>query len=86
MTPAVPKHSAEEVARLGQEFYERVVRPRLTPADDGKLVAVDTASEEYEIDTDDVAVVKRLRERVPGAEIWLLRVGHAAVYMLRGFR
>ena len=70
--------SPEELARLGGEAFERCVRPSLRPEDDGKFVAVDVVSGEYEIDADDYAAVTRLRARVPAADIWLARAGSPA--------
>jgi hypothetical protein len=80
MTPAAPKRSREEVAKLGQEIFERRVKPNLTLEDDGKYVAIDIASEEYEIDADDYTAVMRLHGRKPGAEVWLMRAGYPAAY------
>jgi hypothetical protein len=85
-TPATPRRSPEEVAKLGQAIFERRVKPNLTPADDGKYVAIDIATEEYEIDPDDYAAVMRLRDRMPNAEMWLLRAGHPTAYLLRRAR
>ena len=82
MTPAAPRRDREEVARLGQEIYDRRVQPLLKPEDDGKFVAIDIVTEEYEIDADDYTVTARLRARVPTAHIWLLRVGHPTAYKL----
>lgn len=73
----------DEVARLGVEVYEHQVRPALAPADDGKFVAVDLATADYELDADDYAAVIRLRARRPDADIWLGRVGQPAAYRMR---
>ena len=80
MPAAEPRRSLEELARLGAEAFERRVRPSLLPAADGKFVAVDVDSGNYEVDEDDYAAVTRLRTRLPAAEIWLLRAGHPAAY------
>jgi hypothetical protein len=77
MTPPTPQRR-EEIARLGQEIFERRVRPHLKPEDDGKFVAIDIATEEYEVDPDDYSAVMRLRRRKPEAEIWLMRAGFPA--------
>lgn len=74
MTPAVPRRSAEETARLGQEIYERRVRPLLAPEDDGKYVAIDIVSEEYEVGDTDWNAIERVIARRRGAEIWVARV------------
>jgi hypothetical protein len=83
MTPAQPKRSAEEVARLGQAIFDRVVRPTLKPEDDGKYVAIDIDTEEYELDVSDYAAVLRLHGRMPGAEVWLMRAGYPTAYQMR---
>jgi hypothetical protein len=75
MTPAAPKRSSEEFAKLGQEIFERRVRPALTPEDDGKYVAIDIATEDYEIDNNDWHAIMRLSDRCRGGQIWLLRIG-----------
>ncbi len=56
-------------------FFERRVRPMLRPEDDGKLVALDVQTGDYELDEDDYAAVSRLRARNPVAGAWLGRVG-----------
>ena len=76
----------DELARLGSEAYERHVKPTLTPADDGKLVAIDVRSGSFEIDEDDYAAVARLQARIPGAAIWLERAGEPAVERWRTIR
>jgi hypothetical protein len=78
MPAAGPPRTLDEVARLGAEAFDRRVRPWLRPEDDGKFVAIDVVSEEYEIDPDDYAAVTRLRARVPGADVWLARAGSPA--------
>jgi hypothetical protein len=74
MTPAAPKRSPEEVARIGQEIFERRVKPLLKPEDDGKYVAIDIATEDYEVDINEWAAIERLTERRRGAQIWLVRI------------
>ena len=73
-----PNRPMDELARLGTEVFDRRVRPALRPEDDGKFVAVDVVSGEYEIDRDDYAAVTRLRARVPQADEWLARAGSPA--------
>ncbi|MGL4461138.1 MAG: hypothetical protein ACRDD1_10840 [Planctomycetia bacterium] len=69
-------------ARRGQEAFDRLVKPKLRPEDDGKFVAVDIDSGDYEIDADDYQATGRLMERVPGARIWLLRAGRPTTYRI----
>lgn len=82
MPTAEPSHTPEELARLGAEVFDRRVRPSLGPEDDGKFVAVDVRTGEYEIDPDDYAAVTRLRARVPAADVWLARAGSPTTYRI----
>jgi hypothetical protein len=77
------QRNPEELARLGAEAFDRSVRPALRPEDDGKFVAIDVTTGDYELDTDDYAAVTRLRNRRPSADVWLGRVGQPAAYRMR---
>jgi hypothetical protein len=77
------RRSPNELSRLGTELFNSRVRPALRPDDDGKYVAIDVASGEYEIDRDDYTAVMRLRSRYPDAEIWLERAGYPTPYRMR---
>ncbi len=76
----------DDTARAGAEVFASQIRPTLRAEDDGKFVAIDVQSGDYELDEDDYAAVTRLRARRPAAEIWLERAGHPAAYQLRGVR
>ena len=77
--------SPEEIARLGDEIYDRTIRPKVESSHDGKVVAIDVNSEEYEIADNVLLAVRALRARVPDAEVWCVRVGHDALYRIGGF-
>lgn len=83
--PATRRRELAELARLGTELFERRIQPTLRPEDDGKFVALDIESGEFEIDADDYTAVMRLRGRVPTAEIWLACAGYPTAYRM-GFR
>jgi hypothetical protein len=83
MDAAETRRNPEELDRLGTEVYERRVRPSLRPEDDGKFVAIDVDTGDYEIDGDDYTAVMRLRDRKPAAGIWLMRAGQKATYKIR---
>jgi len=69
------RYSREDVARRGDEIYERVVLPLLSPADEGKYVLIDIETEDYEIDRDEIAASDRLLARHPDAQVWMRQVG-----------
>ncbi len=83
MTTTEQSEKLAEEARRGQEAFDRHVRPKLRPEDDGKFVAVDIQSGEYEIDADDYQATERLLARIPEAKIWLLCVGQPTTYRIR---
>jgi hypothetical protein len=76
MPATEPRHTPDELARLGGQIFDQQVRPALQPADDGKFVAIDVGTGDYEIDDDDYTAVARLRSRKPAADIWLMRAGY----------
>jgi hypothetical protein len=83
MATTEPQRDLEQLARLAAEVYERQVQPALRPEDDGKFVAVDIRTGQYELDEDDYAAVMRLHARCPSAEVWLERVGQRAAHRMR---
>ena len=85
MTVRGPRYEKGEFSRRGQAIFDRIVRPALRPEDDCKFVAIDIESGEYEMDADDHAAVKRLWERLPDPQPFLMRIGEPAAYRL-GFR
>ncbi len=78
------RYSKEEFARRGQGIYERDIRPHLGAEEDGKFVAVDIETGDYEVDRDDFEATERLLARRPDAQMWLLRVGQRAAYHIGG--
>ncbi len=74
------RHTPDELARLGEQIFDQQVRPALRPEDDGKFVAIDVETGDYEIDDDDYTAVARLRSRKPAADIWLMRAGYPTAY------
>jgi hypothetical protein len=84
--PRRPRYSKEETARLGDEIYERVVAPSVSPEDKGKFVVIDIESGDYEVDRDEIAASDRLLDRKPDAQLWLRRVGFSYAYRFGGFK
>lgn len=74
------RYSLEEMARRGDEIYERAVLPRLSPEDKGKLVLIDVESEDWEMDRNELTASDRLRARKPDAQVWMRRVGYSYVH------
>jgi hypothetical protein len=75
MAATRPRYGKEEFARRGDAIYERDVRPAIRAGDEDKFVAIDIETGAYEVDADEQAASDRLLARVPGAQVWLRRVG-----------
>jgi hypothetical protein len=75
MAATRPRYSKEEFARRGDAIYERDLAPALEAGNEGKFVAIDIETGSYEVDVDELAASDRLLARVPGAQVWLRRVG-----------
>jgi hypothetical protein len=71
----VPRYSLDEVARRGDEIYEREVLPRLGPEDEAKFALIDVETGDYEVDRDEIAASDRLLARRPDAQVWTRQVG-----------
>lgn len=80
------RRTLDELAALGQDIFEKRVRPSVRAEDDGKFVAIDVDSGDFEIDEDDYAAVARLRSRKPAADIWLMRAGFPTTYRIGIFQ
>jgi hypothetical protein len=69
------RYPVEEIARRGDEIYAQAIRSLLAPEHDGRVVAIDIETGEWEMDEDELVASKLLLARHPDAQIWLVRVG-----------
>jgi hypothetical protein len=74
-----PRFSDEEIARRGQELYDRSIRQQVEGRYDGKIIVIDVETGEYEIDDDGLAANRRAMAKHPGAALYGLRIGYDAV-------
>ncbi|MDP6455126.1 MAG: hypothetical protein QF898_17625 [SAR202 cluster bacterium] len=75
MSQLRPRYNKEEYARLGDQAYKNYVCPHIDSGDDGKFVAIDIETGDYEIDAEELAASDALVARNPEAQVWLVRVG-----------
>ncbi len=75
MHGTVPRDEREEYANRGDAIYDREIQPSLETGNEGKFVAIDIDSGDFEIDADELTASDRLRSRRPDAQTWLRRVG-----------
>ena len=85
MTVNAPRcRTDEEARRLGDEIYDRDIRPKVEATHHGKIVAIDVDSGDYAIDATAVAAAERLLERCPDADVWSVRVGYRTLRSFGG--
>ena len=83
--PTAPTRPRDEIARLGDEVYERDIRHKVEADHHGEVVAIDVDSDSWAIGDNVIAVTDRLRTQRPGAiDVWLLRVGYRALHHFGG--
>ena len=80
------KLTNDEIARRGKEIYYRDILPKIEPGNDGRVVAIDVHTGAFEMAELAMDSVPRLRERVPDAEVFLMRVGYPTMSHLRSPR
>ncbi len=78
------RYSKEEFARRGDAIYEEAIRPQLKAHDEGKFAAIDIESGELALDADELKACRKLRKRIPDAQIWMVRVGYPYVHRIGG--
>ena len=79
-------HDREELARRARDLYERRIR-EIVEADadnEGRFVAVDVESGDYEVADDALMASAGLRRRRPEASVYLMRVGRPTAFRLGG--
>jgi hypothetical protein len=74
------RYSKEEIARRGQELYEAGIQQQVEAGNEGKIVAIDIETGDFEVAETVVAATNPLFERHPDAQPWGIRIGHRAVY------
>ena len=83
-TTVPARRPSEDTARLGDEIYERNIRPLVEADHHGEVVAIDTDSGAWAIGDSARTASERILAERPGADVWCVRVGYQALYSLGG--
>lgn len=73
-------YSPEEFAEKGTRFYSQTILPALGLEADGKIVAIDIETGEFELADTTLAAAAKMFERLPAAQLWFERVGAESVH------
>ena len=85
LKPTVPTRPKDEIARLGDEIYERDIRRQVEADHYGEVVAIDVDTESWAIGDNVIVATDLLRAQRPDAiDVWLLRVGYRALHHFGG--
>ena len=79
-----PTRPTEEIAHLGQEIYERDIRPLVEADHHGKVIAIDVDSGDYAIAGTGLAAADALWERRPAPDVWVVKVGYPTLRTFGG--
>ena len=71
---------AQEVARRGKEIYEREIRAKVEPEQEGRFLVVDVNSGRYALADDELEAFDRVREESPDGLLYLVRVGRKVAH------
>ena len=74
MTRAVLDH--HELARRGQEYYDRVLRAKLEPHHKGKFLALEVETGDYELGDSQLEALDRVEAKHPDSVFYILRIGY----------
>jgi len=84
MTVRQPFYSKDEFARRGDLIYQTQIYPQIETGNQGKIVAIDLETGDFEVDMREIAACNRLEARHPDAQIWIVRVGSRHVRRFGG--
>jgi hypothetical protein len=79
-TQHVLRYSPEEFASKGTQLYRQTVLPTLGIESDGKIVAIDIETGEFELADTTLSAAAKMFERLPAAQLWFERVGAQSVH------
>ena len=80
MATATSEFTKEEIVQRGKEIYYRDIQPLLEAGNEGRVIALDVCSGEFELADDALTSATRLRTRLPEAVTYVLRVGYPALH------
>jgi hypothetical protein len=76
MTTATVNLTRDEIVRRGKEIYYSDILSAVEAENYGRVVAIDVRTGEYALGDDAIQSAASLRERLPDAVIFFMRVGY----------
>lgn len=72
------QQGTSELARLGQEIYERDIKAHVEEKHKGEFLALDTVTGGYEIDANHAQAIEQAVSRFGGGRLYIVRIGYPA--------
>ncbi|MBM4258376.1 MAG: hypothetical protein FJ147_21070 [Deltaproteobacteria bacterium] len=79
-----PRYSSHEIAERGRKLFDEQLCAQVTPGNIGKFLVIDIETGEYEIDSEELAALKRGQAKHPEAALYMVRIGSRTAYQLGG--
>jgi hypothetical protein len=79
-----PRYSSHEIAERGRKLYDEQLCAQVTPGNIGKFLVIDIETGDYEIDTEELAALRRAKAKHPDAPLYMVRIGSRTAYQLGG--
>jgi hypothetical protein len=76
--------SGDEIERRGRELYERRIRAKVEPGNEGRICMIDVETGDYALGETMVEAGKPLFDKNPDAALWAERIGYDVVYSFGG--
>ena len=75
-----------QTASKGTQLYQEQILPKLDRDADGKIVAIDIETGEFELADTTLAAAAKMFDRIPNAQLWFERIGAEGVHKFNGIR
>lgn len=79
MSTTSAEFTKDEIVQRGKEIYYRDILPLVEAGNEGRVVAIDVRTGEFELADDAITSASQLRARLPEAVIFFMRVGYATM-------
>ncbi len=76
MATATVELTKEEIAQRGKEIYYNDILPFIETGNNGRVVAIDVLSGQFELADDAIISSKQLRDRLTDPVIFFMRIGY----------
>jgi hypothetical protein len=73
-----------EIVERGKKLYEGTLRAKLEPHENGKYVAIDVNTGEYEVDRELIKARRRLEAKQPQSQTFVGRIGYPTAIKMGG--